>query len=64
MGEGSSRVENLFQSVAALQDRLREAGILSAVIGGIAVGVWGEPRVTRDVYLEVLLKRDAAPRLL
>ena len=64
MGEGSSRVENLFQSVVALQDRLREAGILSAVIGGIAVGVWGEPRVTRDVDLKVLLKRDAAPRLL
>ncbi len=57
-------MENLFQSVVALQDRLREAGILSAVIGGIAVGVWGEPRVTRDVYLKVLLKRDAAPRLL
>jgi hypothetical protein len=57
-------VENLFQSVVALQDRLREAGILSAVIGGVAVGVWGEPRVTRDVDVKVLLGRDAAPRLL
>lgn len=57
-------MENLFQSVVALQDRLREAGILSAVIGGVAVGVWGEPRVTRDVDIKVLLGRHAAPRLL
>jgi len=64
MSKGSGRVENLFQSVVALQDRLREAGILSAVIGGVAVGVWGEPRVTRDVDVKVLLGRDAAPRLL
>jgi len=34
------------------------------VIGGIAVAVWGEPRVTRDVDLKVLLGRDEAPRLL
>jgi hypothetical protein len=57
-------VENLFQSVVTLQDRLRRAGILSAVIGGVAVGVWGEPRVTRDVDVKVLLGRDDAPRLL
>jgi hypothetical protein len=57
-------VENLFQSVVALQEQLRQAGILSAVIGGVAVGVWGEPRVTRDVDVKVLLGRDAAPRLL
>ena len=64
MSEGSDRVENLFESVVALQDRLRQAGILSAVVGGVAVGVWGEPRVTRDVDIKVLLGRDAAPRLL
>ncbi|UCF96856.1 MAG: hypothetical protein JSV89_17005 [Spirochaetaceae bacterium] len=34
------------------------------MIGGIAVGVWGEPRVTRDVDLKILLGRDDAPRLL
>jgi len=57
-------VENLFESLMALQDRLRQAGIPSAVIGGVAVGVWGEPRVTRDVDVKVLLTRDDAPRLL
>jgi len=34
------------------------------VIGGIAVAVWGDPRVTRDVDLKVLLERDDADRLL
>ena len=57
-------MENLFESLVALQDRLRQAGIPSAVIGGVAVGVWGEPRVTRDVDVKVLLGRDNAPRLL
>ena len=57
-------MDNLFQSVVDLQGRLHARGILSAVIGGVAVAVWGEPRVTRDVDIKVLLGRDAAPRLL
>jgi hypothetical protein len=57
-------VENLFQSILALQKRLREEGILSVVIGGLAVAAWGEPRVTRDVDLKVLLSRQDADRLL
>ena len=57
-------MENLFQSVVALQERLRRAGVPSAVIGGIAVGVLGEPRVTRDVDVKVLLTRQDAARLL
>jgi hypothetical protein len=47
-----------------LQQRLREAGIASAVIGGIAVGVWARPRTTLDVDLKILLDRDSADRLL
>jgi hypothetical protein len=58
------QVENLIQSVASLQERLEQAGIPSIVIGGIAVGVWGEPRLTRDVHTKVLLNRDSAGRLL
>ena len=34
------------------------------MIGGVAVAVWGEPRVTRDVDLKVLMGRDEAERLL
>jgi len=57
-------MEALFESIVTLQQLLRGEGLASAVIGGIAVGVWGEPRVTRDVDLKVLLGRDGASRLL
>jgi hypothetical protein len=57
-------VEALFESIISIQETLLDKRIRSAVIGGIAVGVWGEPRVTRDVDLKVLLGRDDAPQLL
>jgi hypothetical protein len=34
------------------------------VIGGIAIAAWGEPRLTRDVDLKILLSRDDADLLL
>jgi len=55
---------NLYSSIQALQKRLADAGVPSIVIGGVAVGVWGDPRVTRDVDLKVLLGRQDADRLL
>lgn len=57
-------MEQLFRSIQTLQQRLDEAGIPSMVIGGVAVGTWGDPRVTRDVDLKVLLGRQDADRLL
>ena len=54
---------NLFESLVSLQALLNRAGISSAVIGGVAEGVRGEPRVTRDVDVKVLLGRDDARRL-
>jgi hypothetical protein len=47
-----------------LQKRLAEAGIASAVIGGLAVAVWGEPRLTRDADVKVSLQREQASVLL
>ena len=41
---GRNEMEQLFRSVKALQQRLSDAGIPSIVIGGAAVGTWGEPR--------------------
>ena len=35
-----------------------------AVIGGVAVAVWGEPRLTQDIDVKVLLSRDEAGKLL
>ncbi|HOT90254.1 MAG TPA: hypothetical protein PLJ78_00975 [Anaerolineae bacterium] len=57
-------MENLLRSLQALQQRLNDADIPSIVIGGVAVAVWGEPRLTRDVDVKVLLERDDADRLL
>jgi len=57
-------MENLVQSIVLLQKNLSGEGVRSIVIGGMAVAVWGEPRVTRDVDLKVLLNRQNADRLL
>jgi len=55
---------DLFRSVGALQARLARAGIPSATIGGLAVAVWGEPRLTRDADVKVLLQREERQRLI
>jgi hypothetical protein len=57
-------MQTLFQSVRAFQQRLNDEGIQSIVIGGLAVAAWGEPRLTRDIDLKILLGRDEADRLL
>ncbi len=54
----------LYQAIARLQKRLSDAGIESAVIGGIAVSVWARPRATEDVDFKVLLDRDGVQQLL
>ena len=55
---------NLLKTAALAQRALSDTGIDSMVIGGLAVAIWGEPRVTRDVDLKVLLGRDRAEELL
>ncbi|MBI3763890.1 MAG: hypothetical protein HY260_18765 [Chloroflexi bacterium] len=57
-------MEGLLDALIAMQGRLDHAGIPSIAIGGIAVGVWGRARLTRDVDLKVLLDRDSRRRLL
>lgn len=55
---------DLFTSAARLQNRLAELGFPSAVIGGLAISIWGDPRVTRDADLKVLVSREQANDLL
>ena len=55
---------DLYTAIEALQKRLSEAGIASVVIGGVAVGLWGDPRATRNADLKVLIGREEADRLL
>lgn len=57
-------MESLYRAIQTLQKRLADAGIPSIVIGGIAVGIWGEPRATRDADLKIQLERRDAERLL
>ena len=57
-------MESLYRAIQRLQKRLADAGIPSIVIGGIAVGIWGEPRATRDADLKIQLERRDAERLL
>lgn len=54
----------LYQAVARLQKRLADAGVPSAVIGGIAVSVWARPRATLDIDFKVQLTRGSAQKLL
>lgn len=57
-------MEQLIRSVADLQRRLKEAGVPSVVIGGLAVSAWGEPRLTRDADLKVLARRGERDHIL
>lgn len=57
-------MDDLFRSLATIQQKLEGAGIPSVAIGGLAVSFWGEPRLTRDVDVKVLLSREERSRLL
>lgn len=64
-GERSAySVEELLKVLVSLQERLEAANIPSALIGGLAVGAWGDPRLTRDIDLKILLHRNERKRLL
>lgn len=50
-------MEAVLAALTRAQSRLESAGIQSAVIGGLAVSIWGNPRLTQDVDFKVLLTR-------
>jgi len=57
-------MDNLLLSIQKIQKLLNDARIPSIVIGGIAIAAWGEPRLTRDVDLKILLSREEVDLLL
>ncbi|MBW2064031.1 MAG: nucleotidyltransferase [Deltaproteobacteria bacterium] len=57
-------MKKIFRSLNLLHHCLTANHIDYAIIGGIAVAVWGEPRLTRDIDVKVLLSRDEAQMLL
>lgn len=55
----------LFEALAQILARLEEHGAQAALLGGLAISAWTEPRFTRDVDLAVAVRADAdAERLL
>lgn len=49
----------LFEALAQILSRLDAQGARAAVLGGLAVSAWTEPRFTRDVDLAVAVQTDA-----
>lgn len=54
----------IYNSLNLLHQCLNANRISYTLIDGLAVVVWGEPRLTRDIDVKVLLERDEAERLL
>ena len=46
----------LYDELRAVLDALDEAGVEYALIGGLAVAVWGAPRATKDI--DLLVRRE------
>ena len=50
--------EPVTEAAARASAELTELGARFALVGGLAVSAWGEPRYTRDVDLAVAVERD------
>jgi predicted nucleotidyltransferase len=48
----------LFEALDQILARLEEHRVRSALLGGLAISVWTEPRFTRDVDLAVAVRTD------
>ena len=51
-------MKNLVVAASEIQAQFDEAGLPNCIIGGLAVQVWGEPRVTRDADFSLLCELD------
>lgn len=54
--------EPVTQAATRASAELTELGARFALVGGLAVSAWGEPRYTRDVDLAVAVERDDEAR--
>ena len=53
---------NLFDELRGVLDALHGETVDYALVGGLAVAVWGAPRATKDI--DLLVRRDDLPRAL
>lgn len=58
------KMETLIDALIRLQELLEQEGLPSILIGGLAVGIWGEPRLTRDIDVKVLASREERRKVL
>ena len=56
-------MNKVYTSLKLLNDCLISSNIDYAIIGGVAVAVWGEPRLTKDIDVKVLLSRKESEKL-
>lgn len=52
----------LFQAAAEIAEFLEEHGVNYAILGGLAVQYWGEPRATHDVDITVMVPQEQLER--
>lgn len=57
-------MDTLIDALFELQTLLEREGLPSILIGGLAVGIWGEPRLTRDIDVKVLVSREERGKVL
>jgi len=55
---------NLAIAARELAEFLKESGVLYAIAGGFALQYWGEPRLTRDLDVTVLVPQEQLPGFL
>lgn len=54
-------IKDMFSEIVTI---LNGSGIEYAIVGGMAVGVWGNTRTTRDVDVILLMKEDDIPKMM
>lgn len=56
-------MEDIFEAARWASDQIEGLDLAYAIIGGVALQAWGEPRLTRDVDLSVLVGFDEVPAI-
>jgi len=57
-------MKNLFEAARGISSFLDELGFAHAFIGGLAVQIWGQPRLTTDVDLTVFVELGQEHKLI
>jgi hypothetical protein len=53
----------IIDSALRFQDRFNTLGVPTAAVGGLALAIWGEPRLSRELDMKVLMTGSDAKRV-